>query len=187
MGSQQRPFDVNPTSPAEPELFGIARITRTRGLRGEVSAEILTDYPDRFADVRDVYWQLPGGQLLILQLEEYWFHQGRLILKFVGYDTIDQAQQLVGGIVKIRQEDLVELETDEFFHFQLIDCEVVTTSGTLVGRVVNVMETTGTPLLIVRDDQGHERLIPFANTICPEVDIEAKRIRIDPPEGLLEL
>jgi 16S rRNA processing protein RimM len=171
----------------EPELIGIARITKTRGLRGEVRAEMLTDFPERFAEVRGVYLQLPGGELLTLQLEDYWFHQSRLILKFVGYDTIEQAQQLVGGIVKIGEEDLVELEDDEFFHFQLIGCQVMTMNGALVGHVTKVVETGGAPLLAVKDGQGHERLIPFAKRICPDVDVNAKRIRIDPPEGLLDL
>jgi len=187
MSSQPYPLDVNTVSSVEPELFSIARITKTRGLRGEVSAEILSDDPDRFDHLSEIYLRLPGGELLTLQLERHWFHRERLILKFVGYDTIEQAQPLVGGIIKVGEEELVELETDEFFHFQLIDCDVVTLSGTWVGRVTQVMETAGTPLLVVKDAQARERLIPFAKGICPEVDVEAKQIRIDPPEGLLEL
>lgn len=180
-------LDVKTQASTEPEFVAIARITKTRGLRGEVKAEILTDVPERFAHLHEVGLQLPGGERLTLQLEAYWFHQGRLILKFIGYDTIEQAQPLVGGIVQISEHDLVELEHDEFFHFQLIGCAVFTLNGAPVGRVTRVMETAGTPLLVVDDGHGSERLIPFAESICPEVDIEAKQIRIDPPEGLLDL
>jgi 16S rRNA processing protein RimM len=187
MRGRQYPFDVNTVSSAEPEFFGVARLVKTRGLRGEVSAVLLTDDPDRFAHLRDAYLQLPERDRLKVQLEHYWFHQGRLILKFVGYDTIEQAEPLIGGVLQVSESELVELESDEFFHFQLVDCQVVTMSGTEVGRVAKILETAGTPLLVVKDDQGRERLIPFVKTICPEVDIEAKQIRIDPPQGLLDL
>jgi 16S rRNA processing protein RimM len=187
MSDQTCPLDVNTQASTGREFVAIARITRTRGLRGEVRADLLTDFPERFSHLREVGLQLPGGERLTLQLEEHWFHQGRLILKFIGYDTIEQAQSLVGGILQISEEELVELENDEFFHFQLVGCDVFTMKGARVGRVTKVMETAGTPLLVVDDAQGSERLIPFAESICPEVDIEAKQIRIDPPDGLLDL
>ncbi|RMG55702.1 MAG: 16S rRNA processing protein RimM [Acidobacteria bacterium] len=179
--------DEDPFSPPQSELFAIARLTKTRGLRGEVVAHLLTDHPERFAKLHQVYVQRPDGELVVLQLERHWFHQGRIILKFVGYDTIEQAQQLVGGIVKIGREELVELGEDEYFHFQLIGCQVVTRSGTPIGTVTEIMETAGTPLLVVHDEHGGEHLIPFAKSICSDVDVQAKLIRIDPPEGLLEL
>jgi len=181
------PLDANTQASTKQEFVAIARITKTRGLRGELKAEILTDVPERFAHLHEVGLQLPGGERLTLQLEDHWFHQGRLILRFIGYDTIEQAQSLVGGIVQISEQELVELENDEFFHFQLIGCEMFTRNGVQVGRVTKVMETAGTPLLVVDDAHGSERLIPFAESICPEVDIAAKQIRIDPPDGLLDL
>jgi 16S rRNA processing protein RimM len=187
MRSQQYPLDASINSSAEPELFDIARITRTRGLKGEVVAAILTDFPERFAERREVCLHRPDGQPLKMRLEHHWFHRGRLILKFAGCDTIEQAQLLVGSTVKISQNELAVLEDDEFFHFQLVGCQVETMSGNPVGRVVKVVETGGTPILTINDAEGREHLIPFASSICLEVDIRAGRIQIDPPEGLLDL
>lgn len=186
MSGRAGSLSLNTQAATEPAWVAIARITRTQGRRGEVRAELLTDFPERLAHLRQVSLQLPGGQRLTLHLEEHGFRQGRLILKFVGYDTIEQAQSLVGGLVQIEESELVPLASDQFFHFQLIGCEVFTMTGEPVGRVIRVWETPGTPLLVV-EAHGAEHLIPFAASICPEVDVAAKRIRIDPPAGLLDL
>jgi len=172
---------------AKRDLIAVARITKTRGLRGEVIAQPLTDRLERFANLGTVVAEASEGTRLTLHLEDHWFHQTRLVLKFVGYDTVEQAQQLVGRTIKVREEERIELTDDEFFHFQLVGCDVVTVSGMPVGRVTDVLETGGTDLLVVREATGHERLIPLAAAICVAVDVAGKRIQIDPPEGLLEL
>jgi 16S rRNA processing protein RimM len=179
--------EVDNPSPATRDLIAIARITRTRGLRGEVVAQPLTHRLERFASLRTVVAETAGGERFSLCLEDHWFHQSRLVLKFVGYDTIEQAQPLVGCILKVHDDERVELDEDEFFHFQLIGCDAETVGGALIGRVTDVLETGGTDLLVVREASGKERLIPFATSICVAVDVDHKRIRIDPPEGLLEL
>jgi 16S rRNA processing protein RimM len=180
-------FEVDNLSSAKSDLIAIARITKTRGLRGEVVAQPLTGHPERFSNLEAVVVEAAGGAQRTLHLESHWFHQSRLVLKFVGYDTIEQAQQIVGCMIKIPEDERVELEDDEFFHFQLIGCDVVTVSGRPVGRVTDVLSTGGTDLLVVRAATGNERLIPLAASICVAVDVVGKRIQIDPPEGLMEL
>ena len=75
----------------------VARAVRTRGLKGEIVAELLTDFPDRFADLSHLIAIAPGGERSLVELENYWFHQARVILKFAGYDSIETAGSFVGS------------------------------------------------------------------------------------------
>lgn len=164
----------------------IARIVKSRGLRGEVVADMLTDFPERFEGLQDVTVRpLTGGAIRQLKIEKFWFQKGRVILKFAGLDTIEEAEELRDSDVCVPEADAVELEDDEFFDWQLAGCRVETIDGAAIGEVSEVMRTGGTEILVVAGD-GKEFLIPFAESICTDVDIENKLIRVDPPEGLLE-
>jgi 16S rRNA processing protein RimM len=168
------------------DLVVIARIVKTRGLRGEVVADLLTDFPERFEGLEDVILRpLDGAGRRELKIEKFWFQKGRVILKFAGLDTIEEAEKLRDRDVCVPEEDAVELEDDEFFDWQLAGCRVETIDGNAIGEVTEVMRTGGTEILVVAGD-GKEYLVPFAETICTEVDIENKIIRVDPPEGLLD-
>jgi 16S rRNA processing protein RimM len=168
------------------DLVVIARIVKTRGLRGEVVADLLTDFPERFEGLEDVILRpLDGAGRRELKIEKFWFQKGRVILKFAGLDTIEEAEKLRDRDVCVPEEDAVELEDDEFFDWQLEGCRVETIGGNAIGEVTEVMRTGGTEILVVAGD-GKEYLVPFAETICTEVDIENKIIRVDPPEGLLD-
>lgn len=167
------------------ELVSVAMVVRARGLRGEVVAEVLTDFPERFEGLRDVQAVLPDGTRRELKIERFWFQKGRLVLKFEGVDTVDAAEGLRNAEICVPEAEAVELEEGEFFDWQLEGCEVETVEGERVGTVRELMRTGGAEILVVEGDGG-EFLIPFAESICTDVDVEAKLIRIDPPEGLLE-
>ncbi|HKO61697.1 MAG TPA: ribosome maturation factor RimM [Pyrinomonadaceae bacterium] len=169
------------------ELIIVARMVRTRGLKGELVAELLTDFPERFEGLTTVLGVSPDGQHLELELENYWFQNERVILKFKGYDTVESANTLVGFQVGLPESERVELASDEFYEWQLAGCSVENTRGETVGNVREVMRTGGVELLVVDDGVGHEHLIPMAGDIVVRVDIPGKKILIDPPEGLLEL
>jgi 16S rRNA processing protein RimM len=165
----------------------IARVVKARGIRGEVACDLETDFPERFAALRQVTLWMPDGERLRLNLEEHWFHKGRVILKFEGYDTMTAAEGLVGGRLVISESDAIRLEDDRFYEYDIVGAEVATGEGRQVGRVVRLMRTGGTDLLVVEGQDGREHLVPFVDDICTEVDVAARRITINPPEGLLEL
>ena len=168
------------------DLVAIARVVRPRGLRGEMVAELLTDFPERFEDLDVVTVVLPSGERRELKLENAWFQKERIVLKFDRLDTVEDAESLRDAEICVDETDAVELEEDEFFDWQLEGCDAVTVEGEPIGKVREVMRTGGTEVLVVDAADGREVLIPFAESICTEVDIEAKRITVDPPEGLLE-
>jgi 16S rRNA processing protein RimM len=165
----------------------IARIVKARGIRGEVSCVVETDFPERFASMEQVTVWMPDGTRLRLSVEDHWFHKERVILKFESYDTMTAAQNLKGGRLVIAEADLEHLAEGEFFEHQMVGLEAVTCDGRRLGHVTRFLRTGGTDLLVLECDDGRERLIPFADEICTGVDVEAKRITIDPPDGLLEL
>jgi 16S rRNA processing protein RimM len=167
------------------DLVAIARIAKPRGLRGEVSADILTDFPERFEDLETVIALLPDGERRELKIEDFRFHQSRILLKFGGIDSIEAAEQLRNAEICVPETETVALEEDEFYDWELIDCSVKTVEGETIGVVKELMRTGGTEILVVAGEEK-DFLIPFAETICTEIDIEKKLIRVDLPEGLLE-
>ena len=166
------------------ELVAIAKIAKPRGLKGELVADLLTDFPERFNDLADVTAVLVSGERRELKIESAWFQNGRVVLKFAGVDSVEAAEQLRGSEICVTESETVELDADEFYDWQLNGCEVATVSGEVIGKVRDVMRTGGTENLVVQGEK--EYLVPFASSICVEVDVEQKRIVVDPPEGLLE-
>jgi 16S rRNA processing protein RimM len=171
----------------EPEDVVIARIAKARGIKGEVACSIETDFPERFQELEEVIVWMPAGERLRLKVEDQWFHKDRVIFKFEGYDTMSAAERLVGGRLVISESDALELDQDEFYEYQLIGLEAVRETGESIGRVVRLLRTGGTDVLVIEGADGREILVPFAVDICGEPDFEAGRIVIEPPEGLLEL
>jgi 16S rRNA processing protein RimM len=179
--------NTGPDRHSHAEDIVIARIVKARGIRGEVACVVETDFPDRFSSLKDVAVWMPDGTLLNLKIEACWFHKERVILKFQGYDTMTAAQTLTGGRLVISESDQEPLAEGQYFEHQVIGLQAVTSAGLRLGRITGLMRTGGTDLLVLESVDGRERLIPFADEICTDVDVEAKRITINPPEGLLEL
>ena len=167
------------------DLVAIARVVKSRGLRGELSAEILTDFPERFNDTKNVVAVLPNEGRRELKIEGFRFQNDRILLKFVGVDSIEAAETLRSAEICIPQNEAVALENDEYFDWELENCAVETITGEKLGIVKELMRTGGTDILVVQGE-SKEYLIPFAETICVEVDVAGKIIRIDAPEGLLD-
>lgn len=167
------------------DLIAIAKLAKPRGLRGEIVGDVLTDFPERFDDLKTVSIVYPNGAASAGEIEKFWFQKGRIVLKFVGFDSIEAAETLRNCEICVPETEAVELEADEYFDWELEGCAVETIDGTRIGTVKEIMRTGGTEVLVVTGETK-EYLIPFAETICVEVDIENKLIKVDAPEGLLE-
>ncbi len=166
------------------DLVAIARIAKPHGLKGELLADVLTDFPERFEGLEGVTAVLPGDVRRHLKIESHRPRNERILLKFEGIDRIEEAEELRNAEICIPETDVVVLDADEFFDWQLQGCEVRDQQGNAIGEVIEIMRTGGTEVLVVRGEK--EYLIPFAEAICTEVDVENKKIVIDPPDGLLE-
>jgi 16S rRNA processing protein RimM len=169
------------------DLITVAHIVKVRGLRGEVVADLLTDFPDRFENLKSLTGVSTEDNQRSLQIEEHWFHGNRLVLKFAGFDSIDEAKELVGYDLAIPADERIELPSDSYYEWELIGSRVEVIGGPSVGEVKGIMRTGGVEMLSVVDESGRDRLIPMTADIVLEIDKVKKLIRIDPPEGLLEL
>ncbi len=172
---------------SDDELVIVARAVRTRGLKGELVAEALTDFPERFETVEQLVGVAPNGERKQFELENYWFQNERVVLKFSGYDDVDSAKALVGYEFGVPESERVTLSDGEFYDWELEGCLVESNSGAVVGKVREILRTGGVELLVVENDEHHDHLIPMAGTIVTDIDVTNKRIVVDPPEGLLEL
>jgi 16S rRNA processing protein RimM len=168
------------------ELVTVARVTKTRGLRGEVVADLLTDFPERFAALESLIAIRANGSRQSLRIEVHWFQGKRLVLKFFGYDSIESAKELIGHELAVPEAERVPLPENQFYTWELIGCRVETVAGEDLGVVRDVTMTGSVEILMI---DGHQRelLIPMVEDICVEIDVARKLIRVDPPEGLLEL
>ncbi len=169
------------------ELVIVARVAKPRGVKGEVAADLLTDFPERFEGLEELIAVFPGGRRTRLALEGHWFHGDRVVLKLEGYDSPEDASALAGCELAVPESEAVELEEGEFYDWQLEGCRAETIEGRALGTVREVLHTGGEAhVLVIRDEAEREHLIPLAESICVEIDTDAKLIRVDAPEGLLE-
>ncbi len=163
----------------------IAQIARPWGRRGEVVAEILTDFPSMFESRRRVFLEGVADPVIV---ESARLHQGRVVLKFSGTDSISRAEQWRGRAVLIPSAERSPLPLHRYYHSDLCGCKVAReTAGGLeaLGVVEAVEKTGGVDVLRVRTSAG-EALVPLAQDICTRIDTVEKIIVIDPPEGLLQ-
>ena len=198
-------------SPETPRWVLVARILRARGNKGEVAAEILTDFPERLTRMQEVFAGHADGknEPRRMSLKSCWLsqnHRGQAVFHFEGVDSISEAEKFRGFEVLLPFEQRVTLPAGQYFVSDLIGCSVFENSATppimssspcllaeapsLLGKVRDVQfpgeETSGTPLLEV-ETSGAEILIPLAVDICTLIDINARRIDVVLPEGLRDL
>jgi 16S rRNA processing protein RimM len=181
----------------------LGRIRRPQGRKGEVFAEILTDFPEKFAE-RKRLWLLSasgGGVAATLPAKEssapremeltaHWLHKGGVVLHFVGVDSISAAETLSGLVVAIPRTERAALGEDEVYIGDLIGCALVDVAEDVpvtVGEIEDVDTTSGpVALLVVRGTAG-EVLIPFAKSYLRKIDLKARRVEMALPEGLVDL
>jgi 16S rRNA processing protein RimM len=200
------------TPPADPnaqQFVTVARILRARGNKGEVAARLLTDFPDRLKEQREVFLAAESSAPREVTLESYWVdrnHPGQCVFHFAGVSSIDDAEKLRGFDVQIPAERRALLPSGSYFVTDLIGCSVFELAAakakvasspcsaaevpSWLGRVRDVYfpgeNRPGTPLLAVDTELG-ELLVPLAEDICKRIDLPARRIEVLLPEGLREL
>ena len=173
------------------EYITLARVLKTQGRRGEVAVELHSDVPDRFAEGMRLFALDEAGQRRQLQVEELWPHKGLLVLKFEGIDSISDAETLLRCELQVPQAERAELEPGWTYISDLTGCTVFD-GDREIGTVEDVQFGAGeAPLLIVRTkSRGKENTayeIPFAEAYLAGVDLAARKVRMQLPEGMLEI
>jgi 16S rRNA processing protein RimM len=164
----------------------VGRVARPHGLRGQVIVNPETDFvDDRFKAGATLWTRSDRGEEQ-LRVTSARVQNGRPVIGFEGFSSIEDVERLAGLDLRIPEEELQPLDAGTYYHHQLIGCAVETVAGERVGEVVNVAGGAAGSLLEVDGARG-QVLIPLAVEICVEIDVERKRIRIAPPEGLLDV
>src|ERR1017187_1497814 len=170
----------------------LARLRHPQGRKGEVFADILTDFPEKFAERRRLWLLAESGSAgpRGVELVAHWLHKGGIVLHFAGVDSISAAETLRGLIVAIPRAERAALCEDEVYTGDLIGCALIDVAGAepvTVGEIEGVDRTAGAvALLVVRGVTG-EVLIPFTKNYLRKIDIKEKRVEMALPEGLVEL
>jgi 16S rRNA processing protein RimM len=167
----------------------IAQIVRPQGRHGEVLADLLTDFPEKFSQRKQLWLSAQNTAAASeYTLEDFWFHKGRVVLKFAGVGSISDAEKLAGMLVQIPHGARSELEAGSFYVGDLIGSQVRDNSkNRVLGTIEDVEQNAGAaPMLLVRQN-GNEYDIPFAEEFIVRFDAAAKILEMKLPEALLDV
>ena len=159
----------------------IALIGKPRGNRGELTAISFSNKPERFDELERVYL---AGHAEPFTVEEIWEHKGSLIFKLAGVDSISEAEKFHGCEVRVPAAERAQLEPGEYYHSDLIGCNVIDSgTGECLGKVTALQDAGGGGLLVINETI----LFPFAGGLCKKIDISERRIEVEVPSGLLDI
>jgi 16S rRNA processing protein RimM len=167
-------------------LIVVGIVRRPHGVTGEVSVEPVTDFPERFAPGARFQWrgERTERELDVVSARP---HGSRILVRFVGVEDVDAARALAGGDLGIPDEDAVPPPEDFYYHHEVEGWRCEDSSGRLLGTVVGLERTAGGALLLVDTGRSEPVPVPFVSPIVVSVDRGAKRVVLDPPDGLMEL
>ena len=167
------------------QFLRVGVISSTHGIRGEVKVYPTTDDPERFLDLDEVILDT-GREHKILEIEGVKFFKNQVILKFKGYDNINDIEKYLKKDLLVDREHAVELGENENFIADLIDMEVVTDEGKVLGTLTDVIETGANDVYAVKTPEGKEILLPAIRNCIRDVNVDEKRMTVHVMEGLLD-
>ena len=170
------------------EFVTLARVVKTQGRHGELAAEVHSDVPDRFAEGMKLFaLSKSGDSRREVEIESLWPHKGLLVLKFVGVDSMSDAETLIGSELQVPRTERAELESGWNYVSDLVGCAVFD-HGNEIGRIEDVQFGAGeAALLIVAGAGGKKYDVPFAEAYLEGVDLPLRQVRMKLPEGMLDV
>lgn len=163
------------------ETIKIGAIVNTHGLKGDLKVKSFSEFNDiRFQSGNVVYIEY-HGQMIEMEIDSFKEHKGMVLVSFKGQKDINLVEKYKGCTLYIKKEDLHDLEEDEVYYFDLMDCQVFDEDNHLLGKVEDIIETGANAVLRV----NKKILIPYVNDFIVDVDIENKKIIVHVMKGLL--
>ena len=180
-----------PDAAESPADVVVGRVVRPFGRRGEVVVEPLTDEPGRFLEFATVEVGSPDRRGTRRSVESVRIHKGRPVVRFAGINDITSAETLRNLEVRIREAERAALPKGRYYSDELVGCRAESEEGDHLGEIVNIVDTAGPCLLVLRRPEGTEDLIPFVEALCVSVEPPSGdttgRVVLDVPDGLLGL
>ncbi len=168
------------------EMFNIGRIVNTHGVRGEVKVLQISDFAERFKVGNKVYLKDGDQKQLEFKIATHRMHKGFHLLKFEGYTNINEVEKYKTMYLTIKKEQLTALKKDEYYYYEIIGCDVYLTTGERIGVIKEVLSPGANDVWVISREKAKDLLIPYIEQIVKEVNIDEKRVVIDPMEGLLD-
>jgi len=166
------------------DYIQIGKIINTHGIKGELKIYPLTDDMYRFNHLKSAFI---GEEKIEVNVENVKYHKGFPILKFKEFHDIDQVLKYKEAFLYVDMDGKVDLPEDHYFIFDIINCEVYDADNNLIGTVIDVMQSAGNDIYIVKDiNNQKEYMIPAIKEFFVLIDIDNKKIVIDPIEGMIE-
>ena len=169
--------------PVESDDIAIGKLHKPRGIQGEVFCQPLTDFVERFEDLKSVTAIFPDGRRETLRIVHARLYGSRLAIKFKGINTPEDAKLFRGVQLVVPRDETFDLPDDTFYVFEVVGMTVETKDGETVGQVKDVLSIPGNDVYVV-DRQGEEVLLPAVKELLT-VDREARKIVVGSIEGLV--
>ena len=166
------------------EWITIGQIRKPHGLRGYMRAEVLTDVPERFNGLSQVWLELSDGRREVGMIERCTIDRRSLLIKFKDIDTPEAAARLHSAYMQVPLEETAPLPDGQFYVFDLIGSQVVTEDGRDIGRVRDILPMPANDVIVIDSPQG-EVLIPIIEDVVIDIDAGDQRVVIRPMPGLL--
>ena len=166
------------------DYIQVGKIINTQGIKGEIKIYPFTDNIYRFDELKKVYI---GERKVLVCIENVWYKKEFIILKLEGYDNINEVLKVKNEYLYIDERDRVRLPKNSYFIFVIVGCNVLDSSKNSIGIVTEVIKNTGNDIYIVKNKcNNKEYLIPAVKQFIKKIDIENKKIIIEPIKGLIE-
>lgn len=168
--------------------FNVGKLVNTHGIKGEVRIVSRTDFADERYEVGNkLYLFLPNETDPVeVVVESRRVHKSFDLVKFEGFHNVNEVEKFKGAIVKVPEEQLGELEADEFYFHEIIGCKVISIeSDEELGTIKEILTPGANDVWVVKGKGGKEILIPYIEQVVKEVNIKEKTVKILPMEGLL--
>jgi len=169
------------------DMVTVGRIARTQGHRGHVIVDPATDFPEARYKAGSTVYMRREDAVAPLVISEARIHKGRPVIAIEGVDTMNAAEELAGCELRVPVEALQPLPPGMFYEHDLIGCSVETPEGLPIGQVARVESTGSASRLVVQGRGGGEILIPMTEAIVTGIHLAARRIVVQPPDGLLDV
>lgn len=164
-------------------MYQVGIIVKPQGVKGEVKVKITSPRPERFFDLEKVYIRF--DKIQTCSIENIRISNGFVFLKLANIDSRNDAELLRNKEILISEDQLIDLEENEYFVHDLIGCQVVTEEGLIIGKIEDIIQNSSNDIYLVKNQQGQEILIPAINDVVKDVDIKGRQVTIHVLEGLL--
>ncbi|WP_075980950.1 ribosome maturation factor RimM [Bacillus massilinigeriensis] len=167
--------------------FNVGKIVNTHGIKGEVRVISRTDFAnERYQPGNKLYLFMPdSNEPTPLIIKSHRVHKSFDLLTFEGFDNVNDVEKMKGGILKVTEEALGKLEENEFYYHEIIGCTVFTTEGESLGRITEILTPGANDVWVIKGSRGKEILIPYIEDIVKDVNVQDRKVVIEPMEGLL--